>query len=662
MGDWISDNKGAGAWDFQEQKNKWGYLNNPRWTDTPGPAVSYDGREDEEPQVWGMNLQRRDAGDSKHHIPCGHWHKDGLEELTAFPIVSYIEMHNYGLIESQTNPFGMVEATRTINTNDFDGNVTYWFEVLGNNHGTGWSGTYYPATESYTVYLMNTEYTVIYAQITFEPNTPDPENRDVLERKRVAFTPPAGETQFSLYFPADKQISPEDPTGTSPMIGAIRIIIKQENATKSMVQVPLQCVSDWGGISRGSFYTQDVTYCDYDEPAINAWSLFYNGGIWLYEAEKLSNISKFVFETVAGSSGGLNVPDECQPLWSYYSGTPIIEWGIALFTTAGVMVPGTSIMSTETDGTSTFELDIWLDVPGDIAAGNYKVGFYRKTLGGDEWVYSYPTYGYYYSVPADPYEGHVRWYVKGNPFWEEEIFGGLVHRLWWQEEDPISVDAISACLWDKDTDSMVTGSELVWASEEQISRKNTEIDVANLVDGHEYEMRIKVTDNGGTGCSITADTNLYIWLDPIEQVTVWYRIAKGEYMDYSGFGDPPYIADDSRTLLELPDNYQVFYENVALAWGWPDEVESQETMYYELVDLGTANYGLDYTAVPNTKLTWTEEEATNWVAVDEWETEKIRKRSNELTLTNLHHYAQNQANGEDWLYQQQAFLIAKSNF
>ena len=51
MSDWITKNKDSGPWDFKKQANKWGYLNNPRWTIQPSPPINYDGREDEEPQI-----------------------------------------------------------------------------------------------------------------------------------------------------------------------------------------------------------------------------------------------------------------------------------------------------------------------------------------------------------------------------------------------------------------------------------------------------------------------------------------------------------------------------------------------------------------------------------------------------------------------------------
>ena len=78
MTDW-KDDKDLGAWSFEEQQNKWGYLNNPKWQTTPQTPVDYTGDESDEPQVWPMNVpklqNKYDNNDSTRHLTCGHWHK-----------------------------------------------------------------------------------------------------------------------------------------------------------------------------------------------------------------------------------------------------------------------------------------------------------------------------------------------------------------------------------------------------------------------------------------------------------------------------------------------------------------------------------------------------------------------------------------------------------
>ena len=67
MADW-KDNKGLGPWDFTEQSNKWGYLNNPLWS----------ARQD---SIDFCEKVRVPLGSSDQHKPCGHVHKGPPKEI-----------------------------------------------------------------------------------------------------------------------------------------------------------------------------------------------------------------------------------------------------------------------------------------------------------------------------------------------------------------------------------------------------------------------------------------------------------------------------------------------------------------------------------------------------------------------------------------------------
>ena len=57
------DDKDLGSWEFSEQQNKWGYLNNPRW------SSKTDAKEFSEAS--GNSIDP-----TYTHVPCGHWHKE----------------------------------------------------------------------------------------------------------------------------------------------------------------------------------------------------------------------------------------------------------------------------------------------------------------------------------------------------------------------------------------------------------------------------------------------------------------------------------------------------------------------------------------------------------------------------------------------------------
>jgi len=70
LSDW-KDNKNLGPWEFEEQPNVWGYLNNPRW------SSQQDAKEFCE--TVGVQLNPTET-----HRPCKHWHKhSGDEAITV---------------------------------------------------------------------------------------------------------------------------------------------------------------------------------------------------------------------------------------------------------------------------------------------------------------------------------------------------------------------------------------------------------------------------------------------------------------------------------------------------------------------------------------------------------------------------------------------------
>ena len=65
------DDKDLGPWDFTEQPSKWGYVNNPNWTNS---SEGVDFAEDA-----GVPVDVTDR-----HTPCGHWHKVPVTTKTYY--------------------------------------------------------------------------------------------------------------------------------------------------------------------------------------------------------------------------------------------------------------------------------------------------------------------------------------------------------------------------------------------------------------------------------------------------------------------------------------------------------------------------------------------------------------------------------------------------
>lgn len=81
MADW-KDIKGLGPWNFVKQSNKWGYLNNPRWS-SQQDAIDFCAKHE-------LPL------DPAEHKPCGHWHSYSAtvpvyKECSLIPILDWPE-------------------------------------------------------------------------------------------------------------------------------------------------------------------------------------------------------------------------------------------------------------------------------------------------------------------------------------------------------------------------------------------------------------------------------------------------------------------------------------------------------------------------------------------------------------------------------------------
>ena len=101
---WITDNKGAGPWDFVPQPEKCGYVNNPRWTGAPASTVD--------------------------HEPCGYWPKGvgvpvNINIYGIFNSGNTIYMANFD--EEQLTLTGYYESPPTV---DINGLALYQGDLL----------------------------------------------------------------------------------------------------------------------------------------------------------------------------------------------------------------------------------------------------------------------------------------------------------------------------------------------------------------------------------------------------------------------------------------------------------------------------------------------------------------------------------------------------
>jgi hypothetical protein len=555
--------------------------------------------------------------------------------VVALPDI-YIEMYNVALWQPQNQEPRSgtpAEFYRTINTEDYDGNPTYWWEVCGS------------CDVDYTLSLVDTS-NAEYASITL-PSGGDPY---IVSRQAVQFYPPEGETVFAVTFPFYGS--------TNLTVGAIRIIIKQDDtATRTMVQIPLQCLGEWGS-DYDYYYGLPLQYSTYPEgyngnrsthtcttydASLLEWDHYAYSSIWKYDETELATISKIVFEAVGGAPPQYHAGTGASTIWHWLgSDDPTASWGIALFDASETIVPNTLV-------TGSYSQLVTYSVELAITSGVYheKVYWTLDEDGLPIWELFSPSVSW--TIYPPPWNGKLKWWVQNNPWYRDPKYSGyngLLSQLYWQWKDADQLDSMYIALFDATDSLMVAGTELVWEANSSVSRKNVEIDPSLLVSGHEYEIRFKIPDSGGTGCELGFEANLYVWLNPATSVTVWQRVAKGEYMEYMGRSAAPYVGDESRVMLNVPVGNSAYFENVAFSWG-----SCGPPCYYSLYDAGIEDSGLTGSDVEDSKLYYD----------DVLDVEvRHRKRSDKLTLTNGNRYITDEPNAESELFQIQAFIVVSN--
>lgn len=133
---WIEGILGEGPWDFTEQKDKWGYLNNPDWS-SEEDVITFC-------EAVGLSLSL-DLEDK--HYPCGHWHKKIIDRSVGFhsgrwvaakdqyarPFIYLYDITYKAAIRIDTSIIPPVVTGRlVVNDSDFD---------LDYNRGYGFPGT-----------------------------------------------------------------------------------------------------------------------------------------------------------------------------------------------------------------------------------------------------------------------------------------------------------------------------------------------------------------------------------------------------------------------------------------------------------------------------------------------------------------------------------------
>lgn len=683
---WVDDNKGEGPWPFTEQLDKWGYLNNPRWTDAPGPPVNYTGREDEEPQVWDIGDQNNHIvvanKFSKDHKPCGHWHKKPIEvpepEIPEFEI--YFELLPGSAAQPYTHPYSDLlcsESFIPINVDNFDGDLTWQFEVIGFN------------SNSFDVTLQAVDSNGnVCSSVILPSGTVGPTGYELYRFRSDFISFIYNDTvQYGI-----KIVVPEGEfltiTPLKCMISVARIIVRQSNATKTSMQIPLY----------GSYYNyplQEYNSYPYDSPLgyglsdshyvdIESGSNYKNVSLWKYNSAELSNISKVIFSPAA--KGAIN---KITGTWQVIASTlDFVHFHQMLYSTTAHdtlranATPGGWVDETQvhTDNVSGL---VYTPIPGSYIYWDgspypftYNLtpnfsglapGTHYIAIGGE----------LYFSLPPENQWGHwgefCHFTIPSGYHVESvtlTVYSILRNRMKWEISYSMEPDGdtdLTLSLYDKTAGSIVPGSELVWVWEEGFSRKLAEISPGNLINGHEYRLGIDspVTYMSGPATQEypeIMDAQLLLNIDKIEHITTWRRCLMQFIGNWDNWVVPlawggnywgtseGSICVSPRILMFFSDGSKIYFEATIFSKeSWWAGQEAYACVYLE--DLGIdGNSGSTGSDVDGSLLEWPEDI-----------TDKLsRKRTDILTLINDNEYGNRQPDSDvEYVYFPNGFIVTK---
>lgn len=167
------------------------------------------------------------------------------------------------------------------NSSDYDGTCTYYFEVVASNVN---------ASNAYSVYLYDS------TNATVEATCSVPANTTVANSTRIrssAFTPASGDVTYKVRL---------DATGTASDLGvyAARIIIVQEDATKTRIQIPLL------GAYASLTEKQDTQYdaADYTTSTTYTQGLPHFHAMWARDDADWGTGTTFEFECAMATNSG----------------------------------------------------------------------------------------------------------------------------------------------------------------------------------------------------------------------------------------------------------------------------------------------------------------------------------------------------------------------
>ena len=603
--------------------------------------------------------------DREKHDPCGYWPRLPYTEPPGGPMFEvYHEM-----LPAATAHVSMLAAHEYVYSMEtfisfdplvYDGVVKFEFEIICFNK------TEFP----FKIGLVNDSYVVCH-EITIPANTEGATGYELF-RLREEFTPIEGSTNYGLKFTIDPSSPEIAEYPLDVIVENARIIVTQSEATKTRIQIPMFGSSyvaaatgasvDHLSLPLGYTIFNQTGYTNVNDYT-NKWpgtsgSLLQSDqvtGVWRYSGSEIGGVSKVVLSVLARGAAMpadtvktiemVNVtPWTIHSWWGMYwapttwgnaacsGATPVsgigfddIVWQDSCTGAIFTPVPD-SQMEPEPN---PWEITLYPDLSGFTGSRDFCMGWQYD---GNPWQHG----ALWFTLTVNPGRtivDAVLTVVPGST--DVKKNATLTYKI-----VPEVMNALYVGLFDIDTNSMVAGSEQTWTTDSGWIRKDIELPAGSLIEGHEYEFRVKCEDHyyvSAVVCPEIADVQLLINIDPIQHLTTWHRVFHRADAERDNYYTPVAWGGDywsygtgancimHRSKLYLPAGATVAFEQTSYT-NYGDGVGEDEYQWVALLDLteddalGSGEHGEE---VDGGRLTWYNASVGT----------RVRKRTGNLPLT-----------------------------
>lgn len=591
----------------------------------------------------------------------------------SLDIVTYIELLGCNMAtpaktDDTIHAGGLaIETYRILDPSKYDGECVYTFEVTCHNSTAG----------SIDVHLQDTD-GVTYATLTLPSHADDDWGWFTY---RVEFTAPETSKTVGVYF------STHD-SSSFLYVTTARIEISQVGATKSRVQWPMLAFGNSWAVGLHS----EFIACSCQVYTEGNYLPNYDGGdpdysyaldclpIWKLSENQLDTISAVEFRALPGKHVG--VSDKWMMCWAGLPDPPVgpmATWWSELYYSDDGGATKTAVADTiQSFGIIEIPYPSWwwnISVdPSLFEVDGRKFYLYFSPDGGAPIYaeFSGLLLGSAYEFERAEFTGYLSNY--SSPVVENSVmFVGLT-----LYESDAAIEGLSIAVFDRETDTMIPGSELSWTNGELGTWKSCQIAVEDWPIDHEVECRLSSPAASYQTAPYISEAEINFDVDPITVFTSWQRVMKGSVnfgWGYPGWGisgyptggQSEYMWDDggspyefggvstmSRLKFRETANSTKRYQTCARSWSYGSYNPENPGLAYEYMALYDDGENDDGCTDGYNRI---DASMTNWEESDFSAMDRYLKLSEEIELIDAHRYCSLQPDDEYWLSLMDGYIV-----